>query len=378
MNKWKLLTFFISLSLLSGCGSAAPQEPVNNEAEVRTYNNVTVDSGFDTVIQLSETTSDKEVFDTHFSVMCDAFSRYNDLFDIYNDYTDANIKTINDNAGISPVKTDPEIISMLKKAKQFYDLSNGEFDVTMGAVLQIWHNYRTEGIDLNTAGKKAPVPTMDELLEAKKHTGWDLIEIDEENSTVYITDPQASLDVGGIAKGFATEQTALLLTRDGEIHGAVNAGGNTRTLGTKYNGTDWNVGITNPSGGDIFMVVSMPGVMSFVTSGDYERYYIGEDGKSYHHIIDPQTLFPAEHFHSVSVVATDSGSADCLSTTLFTMTIEEGKKVLEEYRKAHPGETAEAVWILDKEKAGDYEYSFEHGDYCITYTEGLKDCIKAY
>lgn len=376
MKKTICLIFLICFSLLSGCRAVPAEETESEELSANTYNNVTVDSGFDTVIQLTETTSSKEQFDAHFSAMCDAFSRYNELFDIYGESTGDNIRAINDSAGTAPVKTDPEVIAMLKKAKEFYDLSDGEFDVTMGAVLKIWHQFRSEGIDLNAEGKTALLPDRDELLEAYRHTGWDLIEIDEENSTVFITDPLASLDVGGIAKGYATEQTGLLLTKDGEIHGAINAGGNTRTLGPKYSGTPWNVGITNPSGGSIFMIVSMPDVMSFVTSGDYERFYTADDGKNYHHIIDPQTLYPAEYFHSVSIIATDSGSADCLSTTLFTMTVEQGKHVLEEYRKAHPGETAEAIWIMDKEKAADYEYSFEHGDYCITYTDGLKDRIK--
>ena len=100
---------------------------------------------------------------------------------------------------------------MLEEAKYFYDLSNGEFDVTIGALLHVWHNYREEGITLNTNGEKGNVPTLDELENASINKGWNHVLIDTEKNTVYIDDTHISLDVGGIAKGFATEKIAQSL-----------------------------------------------------------------------------------------------------------------------------------------------------------------------
>ena len=84
-------------------------------------------------------------------------------------------------------------------------------------------------------------------------------------------------------------------------------------------GQQWRVGIRNPSGNGSLAVVALPGSAAFVSSGDYERFYGAEDGKLYHHIIDPQTLFPATYYHQVTIVTEHSGYADALSTALFTI-----------------------------------------------------------
>ena len=126
---------------------------------MKNYSNASIDDGFDTVIQFQETTT-KEIFDSHFNDALSLFRRYNDLFDIYNtDDGMNNLKTINDNAGIQPVEVTPEIISLLQEAKEYYDLSGGEFDITIGSVLNIWHNYREDGITKNEAGEKGDLPS---------------------------------------------------------------------------------------------------------------------------------------------------------------------------------------------------------------------------
>ena len=117
----------------------------------------------------------------------------------------------------------------------------------------------------------------------------------------------------------------------------------------------------------------MDGSSSFVTSGDYERFYTGEDGVRYHHIIDPTTQKPADLYHSVSIVTRDSGAADCLSTALFTMSVEDGKKLLAAYAK-ESGDACEAVWMMDPDKTQDQEGRIV-GDLFITYTENLEGRI---
>ena len=155
---------------------------------------------------------------------------------------------------------DPEIIELLKTAKEFYDLSNGEFFyVTMGAVLKIWHTYREEGIALNNEGQLGKVPPLAELESAKACTGWDKVEIDENAGTVYLNQSCASVDVGGIAKGFAAGKVQQKLIEAGLVHGTVDAGGNICTINDKPGGQQWRVGIRNPSGNGSLAVVALPG-----------------------------------------------------------------------------------------------------------------------
>lgn len=361
----------IAFALLCGC--AQPQQPENEELEK--YTNLSVDAGFDTVFQMNEFGTDRKAMETYFHKCADMFREYNDLFDIYNDYENlSNLKTINDNAGIQPVKVDARIIDLLKEAKQFYEISNGAFDITIGSLLKVWHEYRDEGIVLNQNGENAPLPSMDELEKASAFCGWDMVEINEADSTVFIKEKGVSLDVGGIAKGFAAERIGEYMDETDIAYAAVNAGRNIRTVNAKTDGTPWVIGIASPADGSgVYCTVEMDGTGSFVTSGDYERYFIGEDGKRYHHIIDPKTLKPADYYHSVSIVTPDSSAADCLSTTLFTLSIEEGKKVLERYRK-QSGDYAEAIWIMDPD-ASQNEKGTLSGAYYTVVTEGIEGRI---
>lgn len=336
-----------------------------------------MDSGFDTVFSMREYGVEEAIFQQHFEQAKTLFRHYNDLFDIYNDYDGLpNIKTINDNAGRQAVTVDPVIIELLQEAKTFYTFSNDTFDITSGALLNVWHTYREEGLVLNEKGEKGKLPTLEELSEAGLHKGWDLVEINVDAHTVYIKDAAVSLDVGGIAKGFAIEKIARALQESGAKCVAINAGGNVRTIGAKPDGNAWSIGIQNPGGAGSLFALRVPGAHSFVTSGDYERFYVAEDGNTYSHIIDPTTLYPARRFHSVSIVTSDSGAADCLSTTLFMLDYESGLKVIDAYRKEHPQEMLEAIWIMDQEQVPDnVENVHIVTQYAAVYTDGLKDAL---
>ena len=373
MKKTCKAKLILALSLLAGC---APGPSPGNDKLPGRYSAVTTEAGFDTVVTMQEWVSSEEEFTRHFSLVQEKLRHYNDLFDIYNNYEGLNnLRTINENAGIAPVETSPEVIEVLLQAREFHELSDGRFDVTMGALLQVWHNYRDRGIELNLGGTKAPVPDISELQAAAAHSGWDSVIIDEENSTVFITDPEMSLDVGGIAKGFAVERAAQMLAELQPASAVINAGGNNRTLASKPDGSPWVVRIQNPDGGERMLLVELPGAFSFVTSGDYERYYIGEDGKRYHHIIDPETLYPADRYRSVTVITEDSGAADCLSTALFVMSLPDGRQLLERYCQAHPGTFCEAVWIMDAGQAPDQTEGKKTGSFFVAWTAGLDDRI---
>ena len=197
---------------------------------------------------------------------------------------------------------------------------------------------------------------MEQLQEAAKHTSIDQMILDEEASTVYLADPAMSLDVGAVAKGYATEQVALYLEEKGVTGYLLNVGGNVRCIGAKADGEPWSVGIENPNTEDTetphIAYLHLAG-QSLVTSGSYQRFYT-VDGERYHHIIDPETLMPGTNFLSVSVLCADSGRADALSTALFTMTYEEGAALIESLTDA------EAMWVLSD---GEQWYSSGFQDY---------------
>ena len=214
----------------------------------------------------------------------------------------------------------------------FFSISstNGACRITYGAVLEIWHQYRTEGI-------KKPDAAL--LLDAAAHTDPTLLLIDREAGTVYLTDPRASLDVGAIAKGYAVEAVCREMFNRGFSDFAANIGGNLRTVGKQNRTDDWVLGIRDPDNNSALLSL-IASDRALVTSGVYERYYTVE-GEHLHHIIDPATHGPARGWLSISVLALDSALADALSTALFTMTLDEGLLLLASL------DGVEAVWVSE-------------------------------
>lgn len=373
-TKWTCI--FLTAILLAGC---QPHTQVAQTAESATasYSDTSMDSGFDTIFSMREYGVEESVFKQHFAQAKSLFRHYNDLFDIYHDYAGMNnLKTVNDHAGQQAVSVDPAIIELLQEAKTFYTLSNDTFDITSGSLLQVWHTYREEGIVLNEKGEKGKLPAIEELSKAAQNRGWESIAIDADKHTVYIQNAAISLDVGGIAKGFAIEKIARALQESGVRCAAINAGGNVRTIGSKPDGSDWTIGIQNPSGAGSLFALHEAGEHSFVTSGDYERFYMAEDGHTYSHIIDPTTLFPANRFHSVSIITMDSGVADCLSTSLFMLSYDAGRQLIKTYKQAHPDEMLEAIWIMDADQTVENAQNIHRvGQYAVVYTDGLKDAV---
>lgn len=295
---------------------------------------------FDTITSIVGYTKDEETFTAYAEEFHDELMTYHRLYDIYNDYEGiVNIKTINDNAGIQPVKVDGKIIDMLEEAIEMYEKTNGRMNVAMGSVLSVWHDYREAG---SLDSEHAMVPPEEELKEAAKHTDIYKVKIDRENSTVYLEDPDMSLDVGSVGKGYATEMVCRKLEEDGLTKGLISVGGNVRSIGTKPEGEKWLVGVQNPDltsdKGYVYTLELED--MSLVTSGVYQRFYI-VDGKQYHHIIHPDLLMPWDRYASVSIVCQDSGLADCLSTAVFNMEAEDGLAFIEAL------DGVEALWLYD-------------------------------
>ncbi|MBQ5910503.1 MAG: FAD:protein FMN transferase [Clostridia bacterium] len=293
---------------------------------------------FDTASTIVGFEFDAEVFDKNCDFIEAQLEEYNKLYDIYKSYQDVNnIRTINKNAGKEPVKVDKKIIDLLDYCIELYKTTKGKTNVALGSVLSIWHDYRNM---YSEDAEGAKLPPMEDLKAAAQHTDINNIIIDRENSTVFLSDENMSLDVGAVAKGYATEQIAKALEEKGITNYTLNIGGNIRTIGPKGDGTPWitAVSMSDIAGnGENPVKVELAG-QAFVTSGTYQRFYT-VDGVDYHHIIDPETLMPKFDFISISVCCADSGLADALSTATFNMTLEEGKTFINSL------EGVEAMWI---------------------------------
>ena len=367
----KLLILFLFICTLFGCTPKEQEYQKGNRYHI----------GFDTIIELTAYTKSEEELNTYGEIMNNIFVEYNQLFDKYNDYEGINnIKTINDNAGKNKVTVAQPIIDLLLLAKEYTEITNGAFDITIGNTMIIWHNYRDMGEAKNLEGSDdTPIPTKQELKESSKYAGWEYVEIDDENNTVYITDEHVSLDVGAIAKGYTTEYVAQELEKAGLAYGSVNGGGNVRLIKNKADGSPWGVGIANPNDpyGASCTAVYTGGNMSVVTSGDYQRYFVSH-GEIYSHIIDPDTLYPANHHRSVTIVTEDSGIADILSTALYVMDFEEGYKFIEEYNAKYPEKQVAVVWVYDLDKHPESDLAIEQDGLYIIATENIHSNLRGF
>ena len=305
---------------------------------------------FDTYSTVIAYDTSEGAFNEHFEQFHDKLAEYDKLFSIYDSYDDVvNLCTLNQTAMNEPVQVDSRIIDLLEYCRYVYDLSSGKTNVCFGAVLELWHHSRNYAID---NPEKASLPDMQQLQEASQHTDFDSLVIDKENNTVYFSDPDLRLDVGAIAKGYAVREITNWAKENLWTSAAISIGGNISAFGFKNNDgkTPWNIGVENPDTDNSDYLVELKITdLSVVTSGDYQRYFT-VNSKKYCHIINPDTLMPAEYAASVSVICEDSALGDALSTTLFNMPVEDGIELVESM------ENVEAVWV-DK----DYNKTFSSG-----------------
>lgn len=306
---------------LTGCPTVANREESKKPQGMVNF------TFFDTVSYVySYAGEPQEDFEARCNAVWDILGEYHALFDIYYEHSGVtNLRTLNLNAGGEPMEVDEKLIDFLLYAKELYETTDGEMNIMMGSVLSLWHDCRESA---GNDPKNARIPNADELAEANKHTDMSFLEIDEENNTVRITDPDARIDVGALGKGYATERAAEYLISVGAESYVLNIGGNIRIIGHKPDGSGWGTGIKDPADSERYAMTLTLADTSCVTSGDYERYFT-VDGKRYHHIIDKDTLMPATFFSSVSIITKDSGLADALSTALFAMSYEDGLALVE-------------------------------------------------
>ncbi len=212
----------------------------------------------------------------------------------------SDVSKINKNAGIKPVKVSEETYEVVKEALQYSKISDGNFDITIGPVSDLW-----------SIGKEdARVPEKSELDGDGKNETFD------KEFTVFLKKKGMKIDLGAIAKGFAADQVALYLKASEVEKAIINLGGNIKTIG------DFNIGLKNPieNANDSFASVKVSN-KSVVTSGVYERF-VEKDGKKYHHILNPADGYPFDNnLLSVSIISNKSINCDALSTSAFALKI---------------------------------------------------------
>ncbi|MDF3004219.1 MAG: ApbE family lipoprotein [Oscillospiraceae bacterium] len=294
---------------------------------------------FDTVTEIVGYSQSKELFTEQVKQIQEELQQYHMLYDIYQEYEGiVNLKTLNNEACKAPVSVDQKIIDLLIFSKRMHTETQGSVNIAFGSVLKLWKQYREQGIE---DPENAELPPMKALKEAALHTNVDDIIIDEQNLTVFFKDPALQLDVGAVAKGFAVEAVCKSAQARGVNNMLVSVGGNVRAIGRKSLWEPFVVSLKNPdteAQNASLISVRLSGE-ALVSSGDYLRYYtVG--GKQYHHIIDSETLLPAEHYRSVSILSSDSGIADALSTAAYLMPFEQSKALVQKFPNT------EALWIF--------------------------------
>ena len=241
------------------------------------------------------------------SVMAE-MERINQLMSPYIDTSELSL--INAKAGQQPVVISDEMFELLDKSVNISALTKGAFDITFASVGYLY-NYKQN--------QRPDEATIASLLAA---VNYKHIDLNKHNKTVAFTHEKVKIDLGGIAKGHAVDNSISLLERMGIMHGLVTAGGDTRLIGDRR-GKPWIVGIRDPRDEEKQAVVMPLQDSAMSTSGDYERYF-EEDGKRYHHILSPKTGKSTYDVQSVSIIGPSSTYNDALSTAIFVMGLREG------------------------------------------------------
>lgn len=233
------------------------------------------------------------------------------------------------NAGGNTVTVSDETADLIRKGIEYGDLSDGMFDITIASASSLW-NF--------TDNKEKIIPDKEKLQEAVRHINYKCIKTD--GNQVTLTDPDARIDLGGIAKGYIADRLKDYLKSKGIRHALIDLGGNMLALGDRYDGNSFRIGLQKPFSdtGTVLGVLSVKD-QSVVTSGDYERYF-EKDGVIYHHILDPHTGYPIQNdLDQVTILSDKSVDGDALSTVCFTLGLDKGMELI------HRLDNVEAVFV---------------------------------
>jgi len=239
---------------------------------------------------------------------------------IFSDYTDTSeLGKLNASAGMrtEPTEVSPALYEVLMLSKQAFEKSYGSFDITMGAVVQLWRNVR----------KTKQFPEKETVQSVLKLTGFQKLIIDTVHHKLLLPVKGMQLDAGGIAKGWIAQQIIDFLKTEQVDHALVDAGGDIVMSNAPSGSNGWAIGVNVPETGDELL----PGTLQLqnkavATSGDVYRY-IEKDGKKYSHITDPRTGYGVTSQRNVTVIAGDGATADWLATACSILSIKKAKSL---------------------------------------------------
>lgn len=241
------------------------------------------------------------------------------------------------------IQISPEFARVLRFALELNRRSAGAFDPTLGPIINLW-GFGEESVLRHT-------PTDEQIREARLKTGCQHLTLTENNELSKDT-PGLTLNLGAVAKGFGVDEIAGVLRRHGLTNTYVSISGDVFVDGRNARGTHWQVGISAPKkewrpGDSLVTVLSLSG-QAVSTAGDYQKFFVNDQGRTQGHIFDPRTGRPVAHsLGSVSVVADSCMTTDGLDTTLFVMGLEEGRRWIESWTNA-------AALFVVREKAGEF------------------------
>ncbi|EET62313.1 hypothetical protein BRYFOR_05346 [Marvinbryantia formatexigens DSM 14469] len=312
-----------ALCPLAGCG--AQPEPEQFE-QTALY--------FDTVVTISFYAGENgEELMEHCMDMCAQFEHIFSRTDSESELYAVNHRTEN------RVEVSDGIAELVTVGLEYYEKSGGKFDITIAPLSDIW-DFKSED---------AAVPDAEVIAEATAKV--DASKVHVEGNTLVFDSPDTMLDLGALAKGYAADALKEYLTGEGVTSGLINLGGNVLTIGSRPDGSEWNIGIQKPFGeySETASVIKVAD-KTVVSSGIYERYF-EQDGKLYHHILDPDTGYPVESdIEGISIICDSSLTGDALSTTCLALGPEQAEELIRQT------EGAEAVIIL---KNGEVRYTDE-------------------
>ena len=321
MNKLTALLLGLTLIL---CGCTAPRESWQRFSQVY-YD------AFDTVIVLTVYAESEADFRAAASDFEAELLRLDAIFDAYEPHEGVSGLWALNRAEGAWTAVEPELLALLEQCREWRALGGERVNIALGGPLQLWHDCREAGVEL---------PTLEALRSAAAHADMDDIELDPEGGRVRLRDAEMRLDLGAVAKGWAVERLAKRLEARCPDY-LINAGGNVRAGKRDHDARGaWRVGITDPSAPEALLGALDLREMSAVTSGGYQRYY-EVDGVRYHHLIDPDTLMPANYMAQVTILTEDSGLADYLSTTAFLLPMAESRALVERL------DGVEAIWVCN-------------------------------
>ncbi|MDF9867738.1 thiamine biosynthesis lipoprotein [Bacilli bacterium PM5-3] len=334
----KKILFLFSLLFIFGCQA-------NLEKHSESF------LSFDTYIEFTSYTNSESEFDEYYKFTKTSFEKYHKLFDAYNNYSKINnVKTINDNAGKKAVVVDDELFNLIEKSKKMYLDTKQKNNIALAPVILEYKKI----MDEYEKNKDIKNPSLSKLNKLNKCTNIDNIVLNYNKKSIYLKKACAKIDVGSIAKGYTSSIIARQLEEKGMKSGIINAGGNVVLIGKKDNKNDYSIGIANPNDPSNYKIIIKESNTNIVTSGDYQRYYI-IDGIKYNHIIDSDTLKPANINKSVTIILGDGLMADYLSTECFMLDLKD-------------------IDVLSKQFS--FEYVVIDKNDKITISEGLKDAVE--